>query len=55
MNKGIMLTPGPTPLPPAVLQAMSQQIIHHRTKEFGNTSTSRSARCSTSTGPRTRS
>lgn len=28
------MTPGPTPLPPEVITAMSQQIIHHRTKEF---------------------
>lgn len=31
----ILLTPGPTPLPPAVSQAMAQPILHHRTKEFG--------------------
>lgn len=28
------MTPGPTMIPPRVLQAMSRQIIHHRTKEF---------------------
>jgi len=31
----LLMTPGPTPLPPEVISAMSQQIIHHRTKEFG--------------------
>src|SRR3989338_3285581 len=29
-----LLTPGPTPLPPDVLAAMSQPIIHHRTPQF---------------------
>jgi aspartate aminotransferase-like enzyme len=33
--KNIMLTPGPTPLPPSVLEAMSKPLIHHRTAEFG--------------------
>lgn len=31
----ILLTPGPTPLPPAVSKAMAEPILHHRTKEFG--------------------
>jgi serine---pyruvate transaminase len=31
----ILLTPGPTPLPPAVSQAMAEPILHHRTEEFG--------------------
>ncbi len=35
MSKNIMLTPGPTPLPPEVLEAMSRPLIHHRTEEFG--------------------
>jgi aspartate aminotransferase-like enzyme len=30
----ILLTPGPTPLPPQVLKALSQPILHHRTQEF---------------------
>ncbi len=34
MKKKYLLTPGPTPLPPEVLQAASQPIIHHRTSEF---------------------
>lgn len=34
-TKNIMLTPGPTPLPPSVLEAMSKPLIHHRTAEFG--------------------
>ncbi len=38
--KNIMLTPGPTPLPPSVLEAMSRPLIHHRTAEFGRMFTS---------------
>lgn len=34
-DRNIMLTPGPTPLPPAVLTEMSRPLIHHRTEEFG--------------------
>ena len=34
MRKNYLLTPGPTPLPPAVSQAMAQPIIHHRTPQF---------------------
>ena len=34
-NKAIMLTPGPTPLPPSVSHAMARPILHHRTREFG--------------------
>ena len=34
-KNNIMLTPGPTPLPPSVLEAMSVPLIHHRTEEFG--------------------
>lgn len=30
----LLMTPGPTMLPPRVLEIMSRQIIHHRTKEF---------------------
>ncbi len=29
-----LLTPGPTPLPPQVREAMGRQIIHHRTAEY---------------------
>jgi aspartate aminotransferase-like enzyme len=32
--KQYLLAPGPTPVPPAVLQAMAQPIIHHRTPEY---------------------
>ena len=32
--KHYLLAPGPTPVPPAVLQAMAQPIIHHRTPEY---------------------
>lgn len=35
MKKNILLTPGPTPLPPSVSAAMAQPILHHRTEEFG--------------------
>ncbi|OGX16427.1 MAG: class V aminotransferase [Omnitrophica WOR_2 bacterium RBG_13_41_10] len=34
MRKNYLLTPGPTPLPPKVCQAMAQPIIHHRTPQF---------------------
>ncbi|MDP4092748.1 MAG: alanine--glyoxylate aminotransferase family protein [Bacillota bacterium] len=30
----LLMTPGPTMIPPRVLEVMSRQIIHHRTKEF---------------------
>ncbi|MDE2292405.1 MAG: alanine--glyoxylate aminotransferase family protein, partial [Elusimicrobia bacterium] len=32
----ILLTPGPTPLPPSVSKAMAEPILHHRTGEFGD-------------------
>ncbi len=32
--KRYLLAPGPTPVPPEVLAAMSQPIIHHRTPQF---------------------
>jgi len=34
MRKNYLLTPGPTPLPPQVCEAMSREIIHHRTPQF---------------------
>jgi len=34
MNKYYLMAPGPTPVPPAVLLAMAQPIIHHRTPEY---------------------
>lgn len=34
MKKNYLLTPGPTPLPPQVLEAMAKPIIHHRTPQF---------------------
>lgn len=34
MRKNYLLTPGPTPLPPKVSEAMSRPIIHHRTPQF---------------------
>lgn len=34
MRKNILLTPGPTPLPPQVCEAMARPIIHHRTPQF---------------------
>ena len=34
MSKHFLLAPGPTPVPPEVLAAMAQPIIHHRTKEY---------------------
>jgi len=32
--KNYLLTPGPTPVPPASLEAMARPIIHHRTPQF---------------------
>jgi aspartate aminotransferase-like enzyme len=32
--KRYLLAPGPTPIPPEVLQVMAQPIIHHRTPEY---------------------
>lgn len=34
MRKNYLLTPGPTPLPPQVTEALSRPIIHHRTPQF---------------------
>jgi serine---pyruvate transaminase len=34
MKKNILFTPGPTPIPPEVIEAMSQPIIPHRQQEF---------------------
>ncbi len=34
MRKYHLLTPGPTQVPPQVLEAMARPLIHHRTKEF---------------------
>jgi aspartate aminotransferase-like enzyme len=34
MRKSYLLTPGPTPLPPQVCEAMARPIIHHRTPQF---------------------
>lgn len=34
MRKSYLLTPGPTPLPPEVREAMAKPIIHHRTPQF---------------------
>ena len=34
MYKEYLLTPGPTPLPPQVQEALSRPIIHHRTAQY---------------------
>ena len=34
MKKYYLLAPGPTPIPPEVLQALSRPILHHRTPEY---------------------
>jgi len=34
MKKNYLLTPGPTPLPPQVTEALARPIIHHRTSQF---------------------
>jgi aspartate aminotransferase-like enzyme len=33
-DKRYLMTPGPTPVPPEVLAAMSQPIVHHRSPDF---------------------
>jgi serine---pyruvate transaminase len=35
MKRFVLLTPGPTPLPPEVLAKLGEPILHHRTHEFG--------------------
>lgn len=35
MRKKLM-TPGPTPLPPQVITALGQQVLHHRTREYAD-------------------
>ena len=34
MSPDVLLTPGPTPLPPQVREALAQPIIHHRTSQY---------------------
>ena len=34
MKKYQLMAPGPTPVPPNVLLAMAQPMIHHRTPEY---------------------
>lgn len=34
MKKNYLLTPGPTPLPPEICEALGRPIIHHRTPQF---------------------
>ena len=34
MSQDILLTPGPTPLPPQVREALAKPIIHHRTSRY---------------------
>ena len=33
-EKRYLLTPGPTPVPPQVLAALAEPIVHHRSPEF---------------------
>src|ERR687883_1445841 len=33
-EKRYLLTPGPTPVPPEVLAAISQPVVHHRSPDF---------------------
>ena len=33
-EKRLLLTPGPTPVPPEVLQALAKPVIHHRSPDF---------------------
>src|ERR671936_2653609 len=32
--KRYLFTPGPTPVPPEVLEALSRQVVHHRGPDF---------------------
>jgi aspartate aminotransferase-like enzyme len=34
VGKRYLMTPGPTPVPPAVLAAMAEPVVHHRSPEF---------------------
>jgi serine---pyruvate transaminase len=34
VEKRYLFTPGPTPVPPEVLEAMSRPILHHRSSDF---------------------
>ena len=34
MSQDVLLTPGPTPLPPQVREALGRPIIHHRTSQY---------------------
>ncbi len=34
MEKRYLLTPGPTPVPPQVLTALAEQVVHHRSPDF---------------------
>ena len=34
MKKNLLLTPGPTQVPPQICEALSRPIIHHRTPQF---------------------
>src|SRR5512139_270703 len=34
MQKRFLLTPGPTPVPPEVLSALGEPVIHHRAPRF---------------------
>ena len=33
-QKRYLLTPGPTPVPPEVLAALAEPVIHHRSPDF---------------------
>ena len=46
MQNDTLLTPGPTPLPPQVREAMGRQIIHHRTSAYRAISSASSRACS---------
>ena len=34
MQKRFLITPGPTPVPPEVLSALAEPVIHHRAPRF---------------------
>ena len=33
-EKRYLLTPGPTPVPPEVLAALAEPVIHHRARDY---------------------
>jgi len=36
-EKRYLMTPGPTPVPPEVLAALAEPVVHHRGRDFRET------------------